>query len=369
MEVPFVNLKAQYNLIKTEILQAIGEVLESHQFRGGEQVTKFEREICNYIGCNYSVGVGSGTDALTLALKSIGIKEGDEVITTPYSFIATASSIVLAGGKPVFADIEPDTYTLSPQETETKITERTKAIIPVHLFGQCADMKSFTDISKKYGLRIIEDSAQAIGASLNGVKAGNWGTASAFSFYPTKNLGAMGEGGMVTTNDIDIYTRLLLLRCHGSRTQYEHELIGFNSHLDTIQAAVLSVKLRHLEDWNEKRRFIARFYTESLKDVEEVSTPVEREGSICVYHQYVIRIKERDEARKFLQEKGIGTAVFYPKPIHKQKAFEPYVREEDKYPISERLAKESLALPIYPELTPEQLQYVVDCIKKFLVYK
>ncbi|MCX8065425.1 MAG: DegT/DnrJ/EryC1/StrS family aminotransferase [Candidatus Hydrogenedentes bacterium] len=366
MEVPFVNLKAQYSTIKKEILQAIEEVLEANQFRGGKWVAKFEEAMSRFIGCGYAVGVGSGTDALVLALKAIGIREGDEVVTTPYSFIATASSIVLAGGKPVFADIEPHTYTLSPQEAESKITNKTKAIMPVHLFGQCADMQSFLNIAQKHSVKLIEDSAQAIGASLNGIKAGNWGSASAFSFYPTKNLGAMGEGGMVTTNDPNIYEKLLLLRCHGSKVPYEHELIGYNSHLDTIQSAVLSIKLKYLENWNEERRKIAKYYTEKMKDLREIITPVEREGSVCVYHQYVIRIKNRDEARKYLQEKGIGTAVFYPNPIHKQKAFNPYIEEKDRFPESEKLAQESLALPIYPELTTKQLDYVVNCIKDFL---
>lgn len=366
MNVPFVNLKLQYAQIKDEILKVIQEVLDAQQFRGGEWVVKFENEVCNYIGSKYAVGVGSGTDALVLALKAIGINEGDEVVTTPFSFIASASSIILAGGKPVFADIEPDTYTLSPSQVETKITERTKAIIPVHLFGQCADMDSFISLAQKYDLELVEDSSQAIGASLNGVKAGNWGTASTFSFYPTKNLGAYGEGGLVTTNDDMTYEKLLLLRCHGSKIQYEHELIGYNSHLDTIQSAILSVKLKYLEAWNEKRREIARYYTEKLSNLEEVKTPVERKGGKCVYHQYVIRIKNRDEARRYLQEKGVGTGVFYPKPIHKQKAFSPYVSEKEKYPEAEKCANEVLALPIYPELTIEQIDYVVSCIKDFL---
>jgi len=366
MQVPFVNLKLQYVQIKDEILKVLQEVLDSQQFRGGEWVLKFENEICSYIGCKYAVGVGSGTDALVLALKAIGLKQGDEVITTPFSFIATASSIVLAGGKPVFADIEPDTYTLSPEQVEQKITERTRAIIPVHLFGQCADMPSFVRLAQKYNLKLIEDSAQAIGASLSGIKAGNWGLASGFSFYPTKNLGGFGEGGLTTTNDSEVYNNLLLLRCHGSKHQYEHEIIGYNSHLDTIQSAVLSVKLKYLEQWNEKRREIAKYYTEKLKDIEEVITPKERVGALNVYHQYVIRIKNRDKARQYLQERGVGTGIFYPKPIHKQKAFREYVGETESYPEAEKSANEVLALPIYPELTPEQVDYVINCIKDFL---
>ncbi len=366
MDVPFINLKLQYAQIRDEILKVVQEVLEEQQFRGGEWVIKFEGEISNYIGCKHAIGVGSGTDALVLALKAIGVQEGDEVITTPFSFIATASSIVIAGGKPVFADIEPDTYTLSPVEVESKITERTRVVLPVHLFGQCADMESFVELVQKYDLKLVEDSAQAIGASLNNIKAGNWGVASAFSFYPTKNLGGYGEGGLITTNDDEISEKLLLLRCHGSRSQYEHELIGYNSHLDTIQSAILSVKLKYLEKWNERRREIAKYYTEKLSNIDEVITPVERRGAKCVYHQYVIRIKRREEARLYLRERGIGTGVFYPKPIHKQKAFEVYVSDGESYPETEKSANEVLALPIYPELTVEQIDYVVECIKDFL---
>lgn len=366
MDVPFINLKSQYAQIRWEILKVVQEVLEEQQFRGGEWVIKFEREISNYIGCKHAIGVGSGTDALVLALKAIGVQEGDEVITTPFSFIATASSIVIAGGKPVFADIEPDTYTLSPVEVESKITERTRVVLPVHLFGQCADMESFVGLAQKYNLKLVEDSAQAIGASLNNIKAGNWGVASAFSFYPTKNLGGYGEGGLITTNEDEIYEKLLLLRCHGARSQYEHELIGYNSHLDTIQSAILSVKLKYLERWNEKRREIAKYYTEKLSNIDEVITPVERRGAKCVYHQYVIRIKRRDEARLYLRERGIGTGVFYPKPIHKQNAFKVYVSDGESYPEAEKSANEVLALPIYPELSIEQIDYVIECIKDFL---
>lgn len=362
-----INLKAQYSQIKEEIQEAIEEVLETQQFRGGDVLTRFEEEIKSFIQCSYAIGVGSGTDALIIALKALGLQPGDEVITTPFSFIATASSIVLAGGTPVFADIEPDTYLLNPQEVERKISEKTKVLLPVHLYGQCADMLTFMSLAEKYSLSVLEDSAQAIGACLYGRNVGNWGDASAFSFYPTKNLGAMGEGGLITTNDEHIAEHILLLRCHGSKKTYEHEIIGYNSHLHTLQAGILSVKLRYLKQWNEKRREVARYYTENLKELHELQLPVEREGNYAIYHQYVIRIPERDKARQFLQERGIGTAIFYPIPIHRQPCFQQFSSSQEAYPEAEKASREVLALPIYPEMTIEEMNYVIEGIKAFLV--
>jgi len=369
MKVPMVNLQAQYEPIKQEILEAIMEVLETHQFRGGAMLERFEEDARTFIQCAYATGVGSGTDALILALRALGLKPGDEVITTPFSFIATASSIVLTGGVPVFADIEPDTYHLNPGEVEKKITERTRVILPVHLYGQCADMPSFLDLAQRYSLSILEDSAQAIGASLHKKMAGNWGDVAAFSFYPTKNLGAMGEGGLITTNSAQIAECVSLLRCHGSRKSYEHEIIGYNSHLHTLQAGILSVKLRYLKAWNEKRRKLAHYYTERLKELTELQLPVERDGSYAVYHQYVIRISERDHAREFLQDRGISTAVFYPIPIHHQPCFKEFPSACEHFPEAEKASKEVLALPIYPEMTFEEIDYVVEGIKSFLVSK
>lgn len=368
MEIPMINLKAQYKKIKEEIWEAIEEVLETQQFRGGDILIRFEEEIKRFIQCSFAIGVASGTDALLIALKAIGLQPGDEVITTPFSFIATASSIVLAGGTPVFADIEPDTYHLNPAEVEQKITERTKILLPVHLYGQCADMPAFLSLAKKYSLHVVEDSAQAIGASLLGKKAGTWGDVSAFSFYPTKNLGAMGEGGLITTNNEDIAERVMLLRCHGARKNYEHEVIGFNSHLHTLQANILRVKLKYLNEWNEKRREIARYYTEQLQELPELKLPVEREGSYAVYHQYVIRIPKRDTARQFLKERGIASAVFYPIPIHRQTCFQKWVSSQDNFPEAEKASREVLALPIYPEMTMEEVDYVIEGIKSFLVH-
>ncbi len=367
MKVPMINLRAQYQQIKEEIQRAIDEVLETQQFRGGDIVKKFEEEIKTFLNCSYAIGVGSGTDALFIALKALGLQPGDEVITTPFSFIATASSIVLAGGVPVFADIEPETYHISPKEVERKITERTKIILPVHLYGQCADMPSFVSLAERHSLHILEDSAQAIGAHLHEKYAGNWGDAGAFSFYPTKNLGAMGEGGLITTNDEKVAEQVLLLRCHGSRKTYEHEIIGYNSHLHTLQASILSVKLKYLKEWNEKRRHIAQYYTEKLKEIDEIKLPVERAGSYAVYHQYVIRIPERDRAKQFLQERGISTAIFYPIPIHKQPCFRQFPSSQEVYPEAEKASQEVLALPIYPEMTTEEINYVVEGIKSFLV--
>ncbi len=369
MKVPMINLKAQYHQIKEAIREAIEEVLETQQFRGGDILTRFEEEIKSLIKCSYAIGVGSGTDALVIALKALGLRPGDEVITSPFSFIATASSIVLAGGIPVFADIEPDTYLLNPKEVEQKISEKTKVLLPVHLYGQCADMLTFVSLAEKYSLYILEDSAQAIGAHLYGRNAGNWGNAGAFSFYPTKNLGAMGEGGLITTNDEHIAEHILLLRCHGSKKNYEHELIGYNSHLHTLQAGILSVKLRYLKKWNEKRREIARYYTEHMKEISELQLPVEREGSYTIYHQYVIRIPERDRAREFLHDRGIATAVFYPIPIHRQPCFQQFAFSKENYPEAEKASREVLALPIYPEMTVEEIHYVIEGIKSFLANK
>ncbi|MCA1900770.1 MAG: DegT/DnrJ/EryC1/StrS family aminotransferase [Candidatus Hydrogenedens sp.] len=368
MHVPMLNLRAQYEAIRDEIQQAIAEVLETQQFRGGQILSQFEEDIKNFIQCRYAIGVGSGTDALILALKAIGIKSGDEIITTPFSFIATASSIVHAGGTPVFADIEPDTYHLNPKEVENQITERTRAILPVHLYGQCVDMPLFLSLAEKYSLYIIEDSAQSLGASLHNKKAGAWGHVACFSFYPTKNLGAMGEGGLVTTNYEEIANNVMLLRCHGSQKTYEHELIGYNSHLHTLQANVLRVKLRYLEKWNEKRREIARYYTQHLNELPELQLPIERAGSVPVYHQYVIRIPQRDSAQKYLREQGIATAIFYPIPIHRQPCSSTFPSSSNSYPEAEKASKEVLALPIYPELTYEQIDYVIDKIKDFLVH-
>ncbi len=369
MKVPMLNLKAQYSQIREEILKTIEEVLETQQFRGGDVLTRFEEEIKTFIQCSYAVGVGSGTDALIIGLKALGLQPGDEVITTPFSFIATASSIVLAGGIPVFADIEPDTYHLNPDEVVRKISERTKILLPVHLYGQCADMPSFISLAKRYSLQILEDSAQAIGAQLLGKNAGNWGDASAFSFYPTKNLGAMGEGGLITTNKEKVAERIVLLRCHGSKKTYEHELIGYNSHLHTLQAGILSVKLRYLQQWNENRRKIAHYYSERMKELSELKLPVEREHSYAVYHQYVIRIPDRESARQFLHQRGISTSVFYPIPIHHQPCFQNFASSRERYPEAEKASREVLALPIYPEMTTEEVDYVVEGIKSYLAHK
>lgn len=369
MDIPFVNLKAQYQSIKAEVLQAVHEVLESQQFRGGVELERFESEISQFIGVRHAIGVASGTDALVLALKVLGIQPGDEVITTPFSFIATASSIVLVGGTPVFADIEPNTFLLDPDRVENKITERTKVIIPVHLFGQCADMPKFKTLVSKYSLYLLEDSAQAIGASIEGRNAGQWGDVAGFSFYPTKNLGAMGEGGLVTTDNDDLADKVRLLRSHGARKTYHHELIGYNSHLHTLQSAILRVKLRYLPRWNEARQRIAQWYFDKLGDVAEIQLPCIQPGRVSVFHQFVIRIPNRDEAQQYLREHGIATAIFYPIPIHKQPCFSHYHSAQESYPEAEKASQEVLALPIYPELTEEQVSYIAETIKDFLTRK
>ncbi|HID87650.1 MAG TPA: DegT/DnrJ/EryC1/StrS family aminotransferase, partial [Anaerolineae bacterium] len=348
--IPIVDLKAQYQSIKDEINGAVQGVLESGRFILGPNVEALEREVAEYCQCRYGVGVASGTDALRLSLHALGIGPGDEVITTPFTFIATANTISHTGATPVFVDIDPRTYNIDPAEIEGAITERTKAILPVHLYGQPADMGPIMEIARRYNLRVIEDCAQAIGAEYRGRRVGSLGDVGCLSFYPTKNLGAYGDGGMVVTNDPEIAERVDVLRRQGGRVKYHAEVLGFNSRLDELQAAILRVKLRHLDEWTEARRQRAHRYNELLGD-SAIVTPYEGDGIRHVYYLYTIRAPRRDELRDHLQRRGISATAYYPLSLHRQKLYRDLGYGEVSLPQSERAEREVLSLPMYPELS------------------
>ena len=362
MPVPMLDLKAQYASIKNEIDAVVADVFSAQQFRGGPHSDAFETAVAAYVGVSHAIGVASGTDALYLALKALDLKPGDEVITSPFTFFATAGAIVNAGGTPVFADIDPVTYTIDPASVEARITDRTRVIMPVHLYGQCADMNALRALAQPHALLIIEDAAQAIGARYGTSAAGSMGLMAALSFYPTKNLGAAGEGGMILTSDDDTATTLRMLRCHGASATYVHEIVGTNSHLHALQAAVLNVKLRHLDDWNAARRRHADYYTGALAELPGIVAPVERAGCVHVYHQYVVRVPHRDACRKLFTERGIGCGVFYPVPLHRQECFTG-LDPAAECPEADRASHEVLALPMYPELTQAQQAEVVLALR------
>jgi dTDP-4-amino-4,6-dideoxygalactose transaminase len=363
MKVPLLDLKAQYASIRDEIRAALDRVVESQTFILGPEVKALESEMASYCGCAHAIGVSSGTDALLVALMAIDIKPGDEVITSPYSFSATAGSIARLGARPVFADINPRTFNIDAAAISARVTPRTRAIMPVHLFGQIADMRPILEIAHKHNLRVIEDAAQAIGAELNGLRAGSIGDMGCISFYPSKNLGGFGDGGMITTNDSDLADRIRLLRSHGFRTKYYNELLGGNFRLDEIQAAVLRVKLKHLDRWTEVRKRNAALYRENFGKLSSVELPYELTKSRHVFNQFVIRTKRRDQLMSNLKEKGIGCEIYYPVPLHLQPCFKDLGGyTEGDFPNSEIAAKESLALPIYPELTPQMIQFVTESI-------
>jgi dTDP-4-amino-4,6-dideoxygalactose transaminase len=362
VRVPLLDLRAQYATIRDEIRSAVDRVLDSQHFILGPEGEALEYEIAAYCRCDHAVGVSSGTDALLAALMAIEIKPGDEVITSPYSFFSTAGSIARLGAKPVFADIDRRTYNIDPSLIEEKISSRTRAIIPVHLFGQMAQMPVIMDIARRHKLFVIEDAAQAIGAELNGARAGSVGDLACFSFYPTKNLGGFGDGGIITTKDSALTERLRLLRHHGLKTKYHNEILGGNFRLDEIQAAVLRVKLKYLDGWTEARRRNAALYRERLKEKTSFELPHEAPGARHIYHQFVIRSKKRDDIMARLRERHIGCEVYYPIPCHLQSCFGGLGYRAGDFPISEESAKESLALPIYPELTTEMIQAVCDAL-------
>ena len=374
--IPILDLKAQYESIKDEINAAMAEVLESTQFILGSAVRDLEQRVAAYCGCEYGVGVASGTDALRLTLTALGIGPGDEVITTPFTFIATANTISHCGARPVFVDIDPRTYNVDPAAIEAAITERTKAIVVVHLYGQPADMDPIMELAETHGLYVIEDAAQAIGARYKDRQVGSIGHAACLSFYPTKNLGAYGDGGMVVTNDAALAEKVDILRRQGSKKKYRAEVLGFNSRLDSLQAAILGVKLKYLDGWNEGRRRVAQRYNELLTDLL-VTTPYESPNGYHVYHQYTIRAPQRDALAAYLKERGIGTMVYYPVPLHLQGLYANLGYGEGspsttlrqgsgrRLPVSEGASQEVLSLPMYPELTGAQQVVVTEAILGF----
>lgn len=364
MNIPFVDLKAQYQTIKDDVDTAVLDVMQRCDFVLGQDVKDFEKEFASFCQADYAVGVDSGYSALELIMRAYNIGPGDEVITAANTFIATVLAITNTGANPVLVDIDPDTYNLDPAKLEAAITPATRAIMPVHLYGQTADMDTILKIARQFGLLVIEDAAQAHGARYKNRRAGSLGDAAAFSFYPGKNLGAYGDGGAVVTNDADLAERVHMLRDLGMRVKYHHEIKGFNHRLDTMQAAVLRVKLRHIDDWNVARRLVARQYDEQLADLP-LLTPFSPNWAEHIYHLYVIRTQNRDALQRHLMEAGIASGLHYPIPIHLQLAYQELGYHEGDFSITEQYAKEILSLPMYPELEPEAVDYVVNTIKTF----
>jgi dTDP-4-amino-4,6-dideoxygalactose transaminase len=365
MKVPLLDLKAQYATIKNDVLAAVCEVLESQQCIGGPKVAELEKNIAAISDCRYAVGASSGTDAILNSLMSLDIGHGDEVITTPFTFFATVGCISRTGAKPVFVDIDPKTYNISPDLIEQAVTEKTKAIMPVHLFGQMADMDPIMDIAARYNLAVIEDAAQSITSTYKGRKAGSIGTVGCFSFFPSKNLGGIGDGGVVVTNDEKLYNQLTIMRNHGQEPKYYHRYVGGNFRLDPIQAAALLVKLPHLDDWSQARRRNAAYYNEKFNGTA-VETPYINPDCVSIYNQYVIRVPKRDQLVAYLKEKGIGCEIYYPRPMHLQECFRCLNYKQGDFPEAEKAAKEVLAIPIYPELTDEMKDYVAETILSFI---
>lgn len=364
--IPILDLKRQYDTIGSEVEENVIKVLRSGSYILGENVKSLESEMATYCGVKNVVSCANGTDALQLALRALDIGAGDEVITVAFTFVATSEAIGVVGAKPVFIDIDPNTFNMDVNEIEKKITPKTKAILPVHLYGQPADMDKILEIAKKYDLYVIEDCAQAIGAEYKGKKVGSFGDIGCFSFFPTKNLGAFGDAGMITTNSDYLAKRLVALRNHGGAVRYYHDEIGLNSRLDEIQAAILRVKAKHIENWNTKRRENAYRYNELLKDLEGVVTPQELTDTSCVYHQYTIQVPNRDAVHQYLQEHGIGAMIYYPVPLHLQKLHANMGGKIGDLPVTEDKTTLVMSLPMFPELTFEEQKQVVKTIKEAL---
>lgn len=359
-----VDLKRQYLKIKKEIDQAIHEVLDSTQFILGKKVAEFEKNAAQYLGVKHAVGVANGTDALQIAMMAIGIGKDDEVITPPFTFVATTETIVMLGAKPVYVDIDPVSYNIDVNKIKERITSRTKAILPVHLYGNPANIDEILSIAKEHNLYVIEDSAQGFGAEYKGKKVCSFGDVACISFFPSKNLGCYGDGGMVVTNNDELHERVRMIASHGSRVRYVHEILGMNSRLDALQAAILDVKLKYIDQWNNERIKNAQLYSEKLQNVSQVKTPVYEPYSKHIFHQFTLRVENRDGLQKFLNEKGIPTAIHYPIPLHLQPAFRGYA-EESSLLESEKAAKEVLSLPMHPDLTVEEINYIANSIKEF----
>ena len=366
MQIPLVDLRAQYQTIRHEVMASFEDVLEHMQLFLGPQCQAFEQEFAAYCGCQYGVGLSNGTDALALALRACGIGPGDEVITVANTFIATVEAIALVGATPVFVDIDPETYTFDWRQLDALLTSRTRALLPVHLYGHPVDMQPIMDFAKAHGLRVIEDASQAHGATYQGQRVGSFGDIGCFSLYYSKNLGAYGEAGICTTNDPMLAEQLRILRDHGSRVRYQHEILGVNARMDELQAAVLRVKLRYLDAWNAARQANARAYTKQLQDIVE-AVPVCRSWGTHVYYVYVVQVPDRDHFRNVLEQEGVATGIHYPTPIHLQPACVHYGYERGSLPVTETVSQRIVSLPMYPELTAEQIQVVVNAIKKSLV--
>ncbi len=371
MNVPLLDLTLQYRALSDEIEAAIRPVIQEQRFILGPAVDRFEEQVATKLGVAHAIGCASGTDAILLALRALDVVAGDEVVVPPFTFFATAGAVHNVGARPVFADIDPATFNRDPAAADDAVTERTKAVMPVHLFGQMAEMAAFRALGGRRGVPVVEDAAQAIGARqrINGewITTGTVGDACAFSFFPSKNLGAYGDGGMVVTNDAYVAERLRKLRVHGGRQMYHHEEVGYNSRLDALQAAVLSAKLPHLDAWSEARRRHAAFYDQALAGLDELVTPPVAEGNESIYNQYTVRVRggRRDELQAHLKARGVGSAVYYPVPLHLQECFAYLGHREGDFPESERACREVLSLPVFPELTEAQLAWVVDSIRAF----
>ncbi len=371
MKVPLIDLSGQHQSLRPNLLDAVARVIDSQQFVLGAEVASLEEEIASYSTTNFAIGCASGSDALLLALMALDIKAGDEVITTPFTFFATGSAIARLGARPQFVDIDPRTYNINPTLVEAAITDRTRAMLPVHMYGQCADMDALLEIARRHNLPIVEDGAQAIGATDRGRRAGSMGQLGCFGFYPTKNLGGAGDGGMVVTNDESLATRVRKLRVHGGATEYHHDEVGINSRLDAMQAAILRVKLKHLDEWSEARRNKAALYDELLHEAERSGKfvlPFVRPEGRHIFHQYVIRAPGyRDELVQHLSHQGIGNKIYYPVPLHMQQCFAYLNYKQGEFPEAEQAAKETVALPCFPELTEQQQRYVGEVLLKFVV--
>lgn len=363
--IPMVDLGKQFAGIREEIMEMMSQILESSNYILGPKVREFERRVAEYIRVSDAIGVASGTDALHLSIEALGIGDGDEVVTTPFTFFATVEAILYTGARPVFVDIDPETFTIDCSRIEDKITPRTKAILPIHLFGHPSDMERIMNIAERHGLHVIEDCAQAFGAEIKGRKVGSFGDAGCFSFYPSKNLGAYGDGGMITLNNRGFSDSIKSLRNHGSKGSYIHDSVGFNSRLDEIQAGVLLVKLKRIDEYNSKRRQKVSLYNELLSNT--VTCPAERKGAYHVYNQYTIMCKKRDEVRRQLRENGISSVVYYPCPLHLQNALSFLGHKEGDFPNAENASMEVLSLPLYPELEESSIERIAEVIKKVLV--
>lgn len=367
MKVTMLDLSEQYQTLREDIIHVLDDVMSKSHFILGENVKKLEADVADYSRVKHGIGVANGSDALHISLQAAGVGEGDEVIVPAFTFFATAGAVARAGATPVFVDIDPRTFNIDPVKIKEAVTDRTKAIIPVHLYGQMVDMDPIVELAKENNLVIVEDAAQAIGATYKGKKVGELGTTATYSFFPTKNLGAYGDGGMIVTNDDDLAEKIRVIRVHGSKPKYYHHVLGYNSRLDELQAAILNVKFPHLDEWSKLRREKAENYTkllnESLMDI--VKTPYIEEHNYHVFHQYTLRVPNRDELQSFLNENGVSTMIYYPKPLHLQPVFSSLGYKEGDLPETEKACAEAISLPIYPELKIEEQEYVVRKIVEF----